>query len=132
MSLFLSQNWTLQEQLSPANTSHCVIILVTTTAFSNHHKCTEDQPKSDEESDTSFEEEVDEDLFIENLEKLSASGDLDTVEGARQAYVDAFGEEMSVSGGFVFNLTHKLFQRTDPFNRIVKNYEDKQDEMMRA
>jgi hypothetical protein len=39
---------------------------------------------------------------------------------------------MLVSGGFVFNLTHKLFQRTDPFNHLVKNYEDKQDEMMRA
>jgi hypothetical protein len=75
---------------------------------------------------------VDESLFLENLEKLAASGDLDTVEGVRQAFVNAFGEEMLVSGGFVFNLTHKLFQRTDPFNRIVKNYEDKQDEMMRA
>jgi hypothetical protein len=41
-------------------------------------------------------------------------------------------KELLVSGGFVFNLTHKLFQRTDPFNRIVKIYEDKQDEMMRA
>jgi hypothetical protein len=39
---------------------------------------------------------------------------------------------MPAAGGFVFNLTHKLIQRTDPFNRIVKNYEDKQDEMMRA
>jgi hypothetical protein len=75
---------------------------------------------------------VNEDLFFENLEKLAASGDLDTVEGVRQAFVNAFGEEMPVSGGFVFNLTHKLIQRTDLFNRIVKNYEDKQDEMIRT
>jgi hypothetical protein len=91
----------------------------------------EDLSKSDGESDSSS-DEVDENLFLENLEKLAASGDLDTVEGVRQAFVNAFGEEMFVSGGFVFNLTHKLFQRTDPFNRLVKNYEDKQEEMMRA
>jgi hypothetical protein len=92
---------------------------------------TEDQHKSGEESDSS-EEEVDEVLFLDDLEKLAASGDLDTVEGVRQAFVNAFGEEMPVSGGFVFNLTHKLLQRTDPFNRTVENYEDKQDEMMRT
>ena len=59
-------------------------------------------------------EEVDENLFLENLDKLAASGDLDTVEGVKQAFINAFGEEMLVSGGFVFNLTHKLFQRSDP------------------
>ncbi len=91
----------------------------------------QDLSKSDDGSDSSS-EEVDENLFLENLEKLAASGDLDTVECVRQAFVNAFGEEMLVSEGFVFNLTHKLFQRTDPFNRLVKNYEDKQDEMMRA
>jgi hypothetical protein len=92
----------------------------------------QDLSKSDDGSDSSS-EEVDENLFLENLEKLAASsGDLDSVEGVRQAFVNALGEEMLVSGGFVFNLTHKLFQRTDPFNRLVKNYEDKQDEMMRA
>ncbi len=74
----------------------------------------QDLSKSDDESDSSS-EEVDESLLLESLQKLAASGDLDTV-----------------SGGFVFNLTPKLIQRTDPFNRIVKNYEDKQDEMMRA
>ncbi len=91
----------------------------------------QDLSKSEDGSESPS-EEVDEDLFLENLEKLAAAGDLDTVEGVRQAFVNAFGEEMLVSGGFVFNLTHKLFQRTDPFNRLVKNYEDKQDEMMRA
>jgi hypothetical protein len=39
---------------------------------------------------------------------------------------------MIVSGDLVFKLVHKLLQSTDPFNRLVKNYEDKQDEMMRA
>ncbi len=88
--------------------------------------------KSDGESESPS-EEVDENLFLENLDKLAASGDLDTVEGVKQAFINAFGEEMIVSGGlFVFNLIHKLLQRTDPFNRLVKNYEDKQDEMMRA
>jgi hypothetical protein len=92
----------------------------------------EDLTKTGDSSESSSEEEVDEVLFLENLEKLAASGDLDTVEGIRQAFVNAFGEEMPISGGFVFNLTHKLIQHTDPFNRIVKNYEDKQDEMMRT
>ncbi len=91
----------------------------------------QDLSKGEDGSDSPS-EEVDENLFLENLEKLAASGDLDTVEGVRQAFINAFGEEMLVSGGFVFNLTHKLFQRTDPFNHLVKNYEDKQDEMMRA
>jgi hypothetical protein len=61
----------------------------------------QDLSKSDGESDSSS-EEVDEVLFLENLEKLAASGDLDTVEGVRQAFVNAFGEEMPVSGGFCF------------------------------
>jgi hypothetical protein len=68
----------------------------------------QDLSKSDDGPDSSS-EEVDEDLFLENLEKLAASGDLDTVEGVRQ-----------VSGGFVFNLTHKLFQRTDPFIALLR------------
>ncbi len=72
----------------------------------------QDPSKSEDGSDSSS-EEVDENLFLENLEKLAAFGDLDTVEGVRQAFINAFGEEMLVSGGFVFNLTHKLFQRTD-------------------
>jgi hypothetical protein len=38
----------------------------------------QDLSKSDSESDSSS-EEVDESLFLENLEKLAASGDLDTV-----------------------------------------------------
>jgi hypothetical protein len=48
----------------------------------------QDLSKSDDESDSSS-EEVDEGLFLENLEKLAASGDLDTVEGVRQAFVNA-------------------------------------------
>jgi hypothetical protein len=91
----------------------------------------EDLSKSDGESESPS-EEFDENLFLENLDKLAASGDLDTVEGVKQALINAFGEEMIVSGGLVFNLIHKLLQRTDPFNRLVKNYEDKQGEMMRA
>jgi hypothetical protein len=91
----------------------------------------EDLSKSDGESEFAS-EEFDENIFLENLDKLAASGDLDTVEGVKQAFINAFGEEMTVSGDLVFNLVHKLLQRTDPFNRFVKNYEDKQDEMMRA
>jgi hypothetical protein len=91
----------------------------------------EDLSKSDGESEPTS-EEFDENVFIENLDKLAASGELDTVEGVKQAFINAFGEEMIVSGNLVFNLIHKLLQRTDPFNRLVKNYEDKQDEMMRA
>ena len=91
----------------------------------------QDLSKSDGESESPS-EEVDENLFLENLDKLAASGDLDTVEGVKQAFINAFGEEMIVFGDLVFNLIHKLLQRTDPFNRLVKNYEDQQDEMMRA
>jgi hypothetical protein len=58
----------------------------------------QDLSKSDDESDSSS-EDVDGGLFLENLEKLATSGDLDTVEGVRQAFVNAFGEEMLVSGG---------------------------------
>ena len=73
----------------------------------------EDLSKSDGESESAS-EEFDENLFLENLDKLAASGDLDTVEVVKQAFINAFGEEMIVSGGLVFNLIHKLLQRTDP------------------
>ncbi len=54
----------------------------------------EDLPKSDGEYESAS-EEFDENLFMENLDKLAASGDLDTVEGVKQAFINAFGEEMS-------------------------------------
>jgi hypothetical protein len=79
----------------------------------------EDLSKSDDESEPAS-EEFDESIFIENSDKLAASGDLDTVEGVKQAFINAFGEEMIVSGDFVFKLVHKLLQHTDPFNRLVK------------
>ena len=55
---------------------------------------TQDLTKSDDESDSSSEDEVDEDLFLENLEKLAASGELDTIEGGQQAYLNTFGDEL--------------------------------------
>jgi hypothetical protein len=100
-------------------------------AQENSSAAAEDLTKSDGEAESPS-DDVDEEMFLENLDKLAASGELDTVEGVKQAFINAFGEEMIVSGDLVFNLVHKLLQRTDSFNRLVKNYEDKQDEMMRA
>jgi hypothetical protein len=57
----------------------------------------EDLSKSDGESESAS-EEFDENVFMENLDKLAASGELDTVEGVKQAFINAFGEEMIVSG----------------------------------
>jgi hypothetical protein len=57
----------------------------------------QDLTKSNNGSDSSS-EKVDENLFLENLEKLAASGELDTIEGVQQAYFDAFGEERHNTG----------------------------------
>jgi hypothetical protein len=44
--------------------------------------------------DDSSSDEVDESLFIENLEQLAASGELDSLEGVKQANLNAFGESL--------------------------------------
>jgi hypothetical protein len=60
-----------------------------------------DLAKSDDDKSSSSSDEADENLFKENLEQLAASGELDTVDGVKQAYLNTFGENLLVSGDFV-------------------------------
>ena len=39
-------------------------------------------------------------------------------------------EDMFIPHSFTINVVYLLFRRTDPFNLLIKNYEEKQDKMM--
>ncbi len=44
---------------------------------------------------------------------------------------DVYGkDEIYVPRTFTVDLAYRFFQRTDPFNVMIKNYEEKQNEMM--
>jgi hypothetical protein len=89
-----------------------------------------------------LEEEI-ESFFLVKLEQLAASGDfslnnllpVEILAPKKRLkkfiiLISLVKLSLQVSGDFLFNLTHKLFERSDPFNQIVKNYEKRQDEML--
>ena len=74
--------------------------------------------------------------FLLELHDRSKLGLLDTVEDMRVAFHTLLDEDvngkavMYIPHSFSIHLAHMFFQRTDPFNVMVKNYEAKQNEMM--
>ncbi len=63
-------------------------------------------------------------------------GLLDTLEDTHVAFrtileqdIDG-SEDMYIPHSFTVNLAYMFFQRVDPFNVMIKNYEEKQKEMM--
>ena len=74
--------------------------------------------------------------FLHELHDRSKLGLLDTLEDMRVAFHTLLDEDvdgkavMYIPQSFPIHLAHMFFQRTDPFNVMVKNYEAKQDEMM--
>jgi hypothetical protein len=77
--------------------------------------------------------------FLKELAKRSNLGLLDTLEDTHMAFrtlLDIEGnlrmDESHTPHSFTVGLAHRFFQRTDPFNVMIKNYEEKQDAMMQT
>jgi hypothetical protein len=74
---------------------------------------------------------IDEDLFIDKLVQLVSIGELSTKEEVLDVYLNNFGDYPEVSVDFVYNLTRRLAQRPEtPFETIIKDYQEKQDDLM--
>jgi hypothetical protein len=108
-----------------------------------------DQKDSEDQSSSSEDDEASEDTFIgmteedkkflKKMEERSKLGLLDTLEDTHVAFRtllditnDHGKDEMCVPHTFTVGLAHRFFQRTDPFNAMIKKYEEKQDEMMQT
>ena len=75
--------------------------------------------------------------LLKELEQRSKLGLLDTLEDTRVAFHTLLGEgnldgttDMHIPHSFTIHLAHMFFQRIDPFNVMIKNYEEKQNEML--
>ncbi len=116
-------------------------------------KLDEDQASEQKDSENqSFSSEDDEALedtiigmtegnenFFKELEERFKLGLLDTLEDTHEAFrtlldiTDVYGkDEIYVPRTFTVDLAYRFFQRTDPFNVMIKNYEEKQNEMMQT
>ncbi len=70
-------------------------------------------------------------LFIDRLVRLASTGDLNTRDEVLDVYLAAFGDHPEVSEDFVYNLTLRLANPPEtPFETIIKDYQEKQDELM--
>jgi hypothetical protein len=81
-----------------------------------------------------FDEEIN---FLHELEERHKLGLLDTLEDTYVAFrtilaePDIYGnEDIFIPHSFTVNLAFLFFQRIDPFNVMIKNYEEKQDEII--
>jgi hypothetical protein len=72
-----------------------------------------------------------ENLFIDRLVKLASNGELSTHEEVLDVFLLAFGDHPEVSDDFVYNLTRRVANPPEtPFETIIKDYQEKQDEPM--
>jgi hypothetical protein len=70
-------------------------------------------------------------LFIDRLVRLASNGELSTHEEVLDVFLLAFGDHPEVSEDFVYNLTRRLANPPEtPFETIIKDYQEKQDELM--
>ncbi len=97
---------------------------------------TSNEGEGDEEDYSSPEILREEDLLNE-LEQRSKLGLLDTLEDTLVAFHTLLGEgeidgrvNMHIPHSFTINLAYMFFRRIDPFNVMIKNYEEKQNEML--
>ncbi len=73
----------------------------------------------------------DENLFIDRLVKLASNGELRTHAEVLDVYLFAFGDHPEVTEDFVYNRTWRLAHLPEtPFETIIKDYQEKQDELM--
>ncbi len=74
-----------------------------------------------------------EELFIEALVERNQNEELDSLEEVIKAIHD-IGEESVAEGvpvSFTARIALKLLQSSDPLGSLIKNYEERQDDMMR-
>ncbi len=100
-----------------------------------------EQKDSEDQSSSSEDDEASEDTFIgmskedenflKELEERSKLCLLDTLEDTHVAFRtllditnDHGKDEMYVPHTFTVGLAHRFYQRTDPFNVMIKNYEE--------
>jgi hypothetical protein len=70
-------------------------------------------------------------LFIDRLVRLASNADLSTHDEVLDVFLSAFGDHPEVSEDFVYNLTRRLANPPEtPFETIIKDYQEKQDELM--
>jgi hypothetical protein len=75
--------------------------------------------------------------LLKELEVRSKLGLLDTLQDTRVAFQTFLGEneingrmDMYIPHSFTIHLAHMFFQRIDPFNVMIKNYEVKQNAIL--
>jgi hypothetical protein len=79
--------------------------------------------------------DAEQDLLAELAERHKL-GLLETIDDTYMAFRTLLGEtidgkeDMFIPHSFTINVVYLLFRRSDPFNLLVKNYEEKQDKMM--
>ena len=81
-----------------------------------------------------FTQEENEEHFIEALMMRNQNEKLGSVQEVIQAILDIGGEAIGVEGvpvSFTARIALKLLQRSDPLSLLVKNYEERQDDMMK-
>ena len=78
-----------------------------------------------------------EDNFLRELEERHKLGLLETIEDTYMAFSTLLGEpnilgsdDMYIPHSFTVRLAFSFFQRIDPFNLMIKHYEEIQEEMM--
>jgi hypothetical protein len=74
-----------------------------------------------------------EELFIETLVERNQNGELDSLEEVIKAIHD-IGDESVAEGvpvSFTARIVLKLLQSSDPLGSLIKNYEERQDDMMK-
>ncbi len=70
-------------------------------------------------------------LFIDRLVRLASNGELSTHDEVLDVFLSAFGFHPEVFEDFVYNLTRRLANPPEtPFETIIKDYQEKQDELM--
>jgi hypothetical protein len=95
---------------------------------------TEEVFMSIEEPADPYTQEEAEELFIQALVERNQNGELNTVEEVIQAIFDIGGEALKDEGlpiTFTARIALKLLQRSDPLSLLIKNYEERQDNMMK-
>jgi hypothetical protein len=94
---------------------------------------TERVPLNIEEPADPYTQEEAEEHFIEALIERNQNGELNTIQEVSQAILDIGGEALRDEGTpitFTARIALKLLQRSDPLSLLIKNYEEKQNDMM--
>ncbi len=74
--------------------------------------------------------DIEELLFLRKLESHAEAGKMQTQAEAEAAFLELGGSNFEIASTILYKVMLKYFQRTDPFDLMVKTYEVQQDKMM--